>query len=87
MEIKKKQISISYSFGIDGINDEWKLISEWEGFAKYQNKDNYIIITHSTINQNDDFLSKFIAELSIGNAENIIMASPQVLEIIGKNND
>lgn len=44
-KLVKKEVTKYFSFGLDGINDEWCVEDDWEGFTKYKNRDNLIIVT------------------------------------------
>jgi hypothetical protein len=72
IKLPKKEVRKVYSFGIEGVNDEWEQVDQWDGFRKYKNRENEFVVTFS-----ESFMSGSLGQLF----------EQEMFGILGKNDE
>jgi hypothetical protein len=73
IKLPKKELRKVYSFGIEGINDEWEQVGQWDGFRKYKNRENEFVTT---------FSESYMAPSSLGQ-----LFESEMFSILGKKDE
>ena len=83
MKLIKKEVTKYYSFGLEGIDDEWIESGEWKNYREYTNRDGLVLNTFIAGDLNDIISRMFSDSTMLGN-ESIVSASPDVIASIEK---
>lgn len=79
MKLQKKEVKRVFSFGFEGINDEWAEIDTWKGFTEYRNEDNLVITTFKENSGLDFILGEMFQNTKISE-EHFIVGSSIILD-------